>query len=432
MEKINLLLFCIYNNTDTNWLDDVFDVEKVVLSEIVDIDGSNGIAIQNITDYVGWDYIVIPINQDDRDDVVELFEELNIPFSKCMYIINGDLVINDFQLIKEYLNPVYRMQQEYKSGVRKIINEARSKQEYCWIFVGTDYKSIRRIFRDFGIVDNTCSFFIDPLSSNPVKSLKDMLEKMHDKLTNVYTIPCFIIYARVLDAYPYLDKVLKAFFPMARLFLYYGDLVTKHGNTPDLVKKKEFEDVFTFDKFQAQKYGIKYLRMPYCMHPDVKKNHSDIRYDCVYVGEGKGRLATIIKVYEKLTSMGMLCGFYVYGVDEFDKKYDGEIIYNKWLEYDELLEIEDSANIILEVMQDIDNTYSPTIRYAESKFLHKKLLTNCNEFKNCIDNNVIYYDNPDEIKAYKLMEPYEDHECDYSKMFSVETMIKNIKKQIEF
>ncbi len=48
MEKINLLLFCIYNNTDTNWLDDVFDVEKVVLSEIVDIDGSNGIAIQNI------------------------------------------------------------------------------------------------------------------------------------------------------------------------------------------------------------------------------------------------------------------------------------------------------------------------------------------------------------------------------------------------
>ena len=148
MEKINLLLFCIYGNTDTKWLGDVFDVEKVALSEIIDINGRNGITILNIANYVGWDYIVVPLCQDDRDDVAELLEQLAFPPSKCIYIINGDLIIDDFEVITGYLNPVYRRQQEYKNGVRKIINGVRSKQGFCWIFIGTDYQYIRRIFGD--------------------------------------------------------------------------------------------------------------------------------------------------------------------------------------------------------------------------------------------------------------------------------------------
>ncbi len=430
MVQKQLILLCLYNNTDTSWMDEVFNASKVLLSEMFDLDGSNCIPIGDLNQYHGWDYIVVPLNPEHRDMVDELLDKLAVPNEKRVYIIKGDIVTKVYDEVKEILNPGYIFQLEYKKGTRRIIKKGRDSFEYIWGFIGTNLTNMKMMYGGFGKEKGFFAYYMDPLDESPIVCLEGMITYLHKVLDNKSAIPCIIVYARILDAYPYIQQMLKAHFPSCRLFLFYGDLIEKHGNSPETAKNLGFEQVFTFDRAQAEMYGIPFLRVPFsCVEENV--NTVQEVYDVVFVGECKDRLEMIFQIHEKLTKSGMRCAFYVWGVPDKDKERLNDIHCNEWLEYDEVLSLDQRSKVILEVMQGDGTAFSPTVRYAESKVFRKKLLSNCPELKKSEDKNVIYFETPGDIALDRLKEPYVDDGVDYIKMFSVEKMIETIGENID-
>ena len=424
---ISIILFCIYDNLDTQWLDDVFDVEKVMLSEIFDVEGKAGIDIRRLNEYIGWDYLVVPILREDKKELDSLLDLLHVPIKRRIYVIDGDLIYDESLQVDKFLNPIYLFQHQYRRGIKKLIASGEERQSLFWVFIGTDYLNIKVAFGEFGEIDGTAAYYLDPLSNAPILKLEEMVKYLHE-IINECVIPCFVIYARVYDAYPYVDRVLRAHFPLGKLFLYYGDLIEHHGIKPDEAKKIGFDEVFSFDRAQADKYGIRYLRRPFSSFINKHRNTSS-QYKVAFVGANKGRLKTILDVYECLSKAGISTSFYVTEVEESDKKYVDKIKYNIRLEYDELIEIESKADIILEIMQ--EEAFSPTTRYDEAVFLNKKLLTNCPELKNCKDRNIIYFENPTDIDVNRLCEPFYKNASINLYTFSVEAMIDSIKNTLK-
>lgn len=136
---------------------------------------------------------------------------------------------------------------------------------------------------------------------------------------------------------------------------------------------KNYYDVFiTFFIEDADKYGFLFCDcQPYKL-PEVDKDifsHSDV----FFVGADKGRLEKLIGIYEKLTTAGLKCDFHIVGVEDQRQKYSENIIYNKRMSYEEVLQRVNSSSCILEVLQDGHSYIS--LRAIEAMQYHRKLMT---------------------------------------------------------
>ena len=133
-----------------------------------------------------------------------------------------------------------------------------------------------------------------------------------------------------------------------------------------------FDLILTFDKKDAEKYNLVYFQSHYSRIPisSVGKNQVDV----FFIGAEKGRLQTILNVYEKLKKNGLSCDFNIVDVDEDKKIYKDDITYNIRLSYMEVLQRIQNSTCLLEIVQ--DNQVGPTLRTLEAVAYNKKLLTN--------------------------------------------------------
>lgn len=147
----------------------------------------------------------------------------------------------------------------------------------------------------------------------------------------------------------------------------------------DKIAEISWDACFTFDQYDANKYGYQYLGTSYYSKPiNIKesKNHSDV----YFVGGLKGRREkTIINVFKKLHKSGINCNFnlfYPNGQNINDMPYTNEINYytNHWKPYSEIISDVKKTNCILEILQEGQNNQS--LRYFEAVCFNKKLLTN--------------------------------------------------------
>lgn len=102
------------------------------------------------------------------------------------------------------------------------------------------------------------------------------------------------------------------FFKMCRArkrFKWIWDTVLNQEDQKWLLELKENFDVYTFDKSDAQKYGLKYKNTVCALPP--KTCGAASACDVYFVGFDRGRYERLNELYQKFSAMGLSCKFFV-------------------------------------------------------------------------------------------------------------------------
>ena len=141
-------------------------------------------------------------------------------------------------------------------------------------------------------------------------------------------------------------------------------LVKQHLDQMDLV--------YTNNKYDADKYGFKYL---FNIIPSVS-SHKDtqINWDLFFVGNAHDRLEMIHRVHDRMSELGLKSKMYISGVSTRSINKREGIIYNQSLPYNQVTEYYDQSKCLLEVVGEKPTML--TMRMMEALCRNKKLITN--------------------------------------------------------
>lgn len=236
---------------------------------------------------------------------------------------------------------------------------------------------------------------------------------------------CYIIYARVLECYgPALLTYLKKKDKNGIFICYFGDVVESFNlKIKDLFKGFDF--IYSLDRKDAKKYGLRFLQEPYSYNPIPSRTE---KYDVVFVGSAKNRLDKIYAVYDKLKEKKFRCKFFITGVSNEKQKQNEDIIYNKYLDYNTILNLISESRAILEILQeDADTT---TTRYSEALLYKKYLITDSDYLRHSsnLPSNIIPIDYSNWECLEKIRENQSFDNTKAIKDLSIETMIETISK----
>lgn len=152
-----------------------------------------------------------------------------------------------------------------------------------------------------------------------------------------------------------------------------GYLMDIHGaRRLDIDKLKRMLDIiYIFDSIEASRMGIKYYPIPFS-----RGQYSDI----CYVGQNKGRLEELVKIYDRLTPYGIKCFFYICNVSDKEQIHRDGIVYGPLLDPAKSLRCIQNTNCVLELKVDGVSSYSDRVQKAIA--YNKKILTNNIYLKN--------------------------------------------------
>lgn len=133
-----------------------------------------------------------------------------------------------------------------------------------------------------------------------------------------------------------------------------------------------YDAIITFAKDDAVRNGFLYcdsipMRLP------ERDPIIPVVNDVFFVGANKGRLHKILSIYEKLTSQGLKCKFYIVDVPSKEQIPSDGIVYNQRISYEEVLKQVQASRCVLEILQNGCNYVS--LKTCEAIHYHKKLLT---------------------------------------------------------
>ncbi|WP_407457094.1 hypothetical protein [Fibrobacter sp.] len=174
------------------------------------------------------------------------------------------------------------------------------------------------------------------------------------------------------------------------------------------IKKFNWDNIYTFDKHDAEKYGYAYAGFMYYSKHELA-NQPNPKYDVHFVGGVKGGREELINAtYSFLEENGIDCDFnlMIVGGQPCKRKIDGISYFSGgWLPYEHVLSKVNDSRCILEICQQGQN--GATLRYFEAVCYNKKLLTNNPNVKNFPFYNpqfVKVFDSPSEIDVNWLKE----------------------------
>lgn len=135
-----------------------------------------------------------------------------------------------------------------------------------------------------------------------------------------------------------------------------------------------YDSVFAFDPKDAEKYNFEYSPLIYDADSSYNKRNTENKDNLVfYVGQAKDRLGVLLKSYERLKELGVKCNFHIANVPDGNKKYDNEIVYNKFMSYNDAVNCIKKATCLIDIIQG-DST-GLTIKTCEAVCYDKKLIT---------------------------------------------------------
>ena len=175
--------------------------------------------------------------------------------------------------------------------------------------------------------------------------------------------------------------------------------------------KDLLDAIFTFNQEDAVKYGYMLLgAAPFSLPP---QGPCEIESDVFFIGSDKGRLSLLLAIFEKLSSKGLVCDFWITEVSAEKQRYADKIHYNQRMTYEEVLQRDAKTRCIIEVLQD-GKSYS-SIRTTEALFYHKKLLTTSVTTKECwfYDPDIIQvFSSADDIDTDFVRKPVDEAKYD--------------------
>lgn len=186
--------------------------------------------------------------------------------------------------------------------------------------------------------------------------------------------------------------------------------------------KQKFDKLYIFDEIESKKMGIDYYPIPFS---------KGISSDIAYVGQDKGRLKELVKIYDYLEPFGINCAFYIIGVPENKRIDRNGIVYGEPVDYETSLQYILNTNCVLELSVDGIESYSDRVQKAIA--YNKKILTNnANIKKNPFFNSnmIKIYSSICEIDPYFVKETIDKISYNYNNEFSPIYFLKRIQNDL--
>ena len=168
--------------------------------------------------------------------------------------------------------------------------------------------------------------------------------------------------------------------PSCTLIYWFTDIVSAvvSSGVKDVLEicRDYYDDVITYEKEDATKYGFHYVETPYSKKDFANKVVYQ-KTDFFYVGRSKldvdpSRYEKIIDLYSLLKDNGYKPYFSIFGVPKNKQVYSEEIHYNRYVKYGEVLKMIQNTNCLIEVSQAGEK--GTTLRMFESLVYRKKLI----------------------------------------------------------
>jgi hypothetical protein len=132
-----------------------------------------------------------------------------------------------------------------------------------------------------------------------------------------------------------------------------------------------FNYVITFSQSFAKDDWVFYGNGRYSKN-DIPKNNLP-NTDIFFIGKNKGRLPLLLDIYDRMSELGLTCDFYITDVDTSELLPREGIVYNKYLDYLDVLKHIDKTKCVLEVLE---GSYSyESLRTFEALTYGKRLIT---------------------------------------------------------
>ncbi len=145
---------------------------------------------------------------------------------------------------------------------------------------------------------------------------------------------------------------------------------------PAMIRKTNFELIYSFQQSDCEKYGFLYTNKIYSK-ASLPKTETPQR-DVYFIGADKGRIKLLAEIYQKLTNAGFSCDFWVIvsegRLEAYSAKYPYLHLITKRISYDEILRKIATSRCILELCQKGQDGL--TMRFYEAIFYNRLLITN--------------------------------------------------------
>lgn len=240
---------------------------------------------------------------------------------------------------------------------------------------------------------------------------------------------------------------LKKKYKNCRLVFYYNDVIATCEPSKFEAIKSVFDLVLTFDKREAEKYGISYYGVVHSKAEPAEEETAEDS-DVFYVGSDRGRFDDIMKTFTVLSDAGKCCVFYLFDLlkenenklGEFTKLckkqgnafvYKNSLLYvNEYCWYGKTLKYISKTKCLAEIL--LPAQTAGTLRLAEAVMYGKKLITNCKEAKEMPyyrEENILVFDKPEDIDVKFLDTPYVSVEYDFSPLKMIEYAKSKLYKE---
>ena len=222
-------------------------------------------------------------------------------------------------------------------------------------------------------------------------------------------------------------EYLRKNYPNCKCVLFLCDInCAKKLNIED--EKKRFDHIMVFERFFAKENDIEYYPLVYSDYrEDV--NIEEKTTDLLFVGWAKGRYKLLKQIYDRLSSNGVKCQFYLTKMDEEIPK-DSGIHFVDWVPYDKYIELLKKAKCLLDIVP--PNTDCSTLRANEAMSYKSRILTNNTRivFEEFYDpESISVYNSPDEIDINFLLREYTNTEYNgYIKNMGPAALVRHLDK----
>lgn len=182
----------------------------------------------------------------------------------------------------------------------------------------------------------------------------------------------------------------------------------KKYNTP-----KIFDLWFSYDEKDCKEYGfIQFDEFESKIEIPIRDNYP--LADVFFAGRAKDRLKTILQFYDKLSSYGLRCYFYIVDAKEDEKQNRPGVIYSdKSMTYLEMLDYSVNSRCLLDINQ--KGAVGFTSRFLEAVMFNKQLITNNVDVKKSkfYDKcKIMVVDSPEDVKSDFIVDEGVDYKYD--------------------
>ena len=149
----------------------------------------------------------------------------------------------------------------------------------------------------------------------------------------------------------------------------------------DIEKSKylnsECDKVFSHDIYDCSRYGFTHF---YGLMPTSEACFKfpivETQYDICFIGRDKGRYPEIKNLYKTLSENGLRCLFYILTDILVEDKWDSAICQKQPLKFSQVLQMEASAEILLDYTFVKGGEQGPTLRVMDAVGLNRGIISN--------------------------------------------------------